>query len=98
LSLLPSLTSWNFQYDVHIIAYSSLFRIINQFHQRVFSDPDVPNGLNRSVDFCAVTLEYDQLLNSYRDEWAERFVQDSDHSGAGYLLSFFLVLTWLTSR
>jgi hypothetical protein len=73
---------------VHIIAYTSLFRIINQFHQKVFSDPDVPNGLNRRIDFRAVTLEYDQLLKSCREEWAERFVRDSDHSGASSLFSF----------
>jgi len=65
---------------VNIIAYTSLFRIINQFHQKVFSDPDVPNGLNRSIDFRAVTLEYDQKLKSCREEWAERFARDSDHS------------------
>lgn len=72
----------NHPYDVHIIAYSSLFRIINQFHQKVFSDPDVPTGLNRLIDFRAVTLEYDRLLNNCREEWAERFAQDSDHSDA----------------
>ncbi|KAH9018312.1 hypothetical protein EDB84DRAFT_1566471 [Lactarius hengduanensis] len=70
----------NHPYDVHIIAYSSLFRIINQFHQKVFSDLDVPNGLNRSIDFREVTLEYDQLLHNCREEWAERFARDSDPS------------------
>ena len=59
-----------------------LFRIVNKFHQEVFSDPSVPNGLNRSIDFRAVTLEHDRLLTNYRQEWAERFAQDSDHSGA----------------
>jgi hypothetical protein len=71
-----------YQYDVHIIAYTSLFRIVNKFHQEVFSDPNAPNGLNRSIDFRAVTLEHDQLLTNYRQEWAERFEQDSDHTGS----------------
>jgi hypothetical protein len=75
-------SEYNHHYDVHIIAYSSLFRIINQFHQRVFSDPNVPNGLNRSIDFRAVTLEYDQLLKDCREQWAEIFAQDSDHNDA----------------
>jgi hypothetical protein len=75
-------SNYNQKYDVHIIAYSSLFRIINQFHQRVFSDPNVPNGLNRSIDFRAVTLEYDQLLKDCREEWSERFARDSDHNDA----------------
>jgi hypothetical protein len=73
---------YNHCYDVHIIAYTMLFRIVNKFHQEVFSDPNVPNGLNRSIDFRAVTLEHDRLLTSYRQEWAERFEQDSDHSDA----------------
>jgi hypothetical protein len=64
-----------------MIAYTSLFRIVNKFHQRVFSDPDVPNGLNRTIDFRAVTLEYDQQLTEYREEWTGRFERDSDHSG-----------------
>jgi hypothetical protein len=51
----------------------------------VFSDPNVPNGLNRSIDFRAVTLEHDQLLTNYRQEWAERFEQDSDHSGSWHM-------------
>jgi hypothetical protein len=29
------------QYDENIIAYTSLFRIVDEFHQAVFSDPDV---------------------------------------------------------
>jgi hypothetical protein len=70
------------QYDVHIIAYTSLFRILNNFHQEVFSDPNVPNGLNRSIDFRAVTLEHDQQLTNYRQEWAERFERDSNHAGS----------------
>jgi len=57
---------------------------VNKFHQAVFSDPTVPNGLNRSIDFRAVTLEHDRLLSNYRQEWAERFERDSDHSGAGF--------------
>lgn len=69
------------QYDIHIIAYTSLFRIVNNFHQEVFSDPNVPNGLNRSIDFRAVTLEHDQQLTNYRQEWAERFERDSDRNG-----------------
>jgi len=73
-------SEFNHPYDVHIIAYSSLFRLINEFHQRVFSDPSVPNGLNRRIDFRAVTLEYDDLLKSCREDWADRFARESDHN------------------
>jgi len=73
-------SQYNHPYDVHIIAYTTLFRIVNKFHQDVFSDPNVPNGLNCSIDFRAVTLEHDRLLTDWRQEWAERFEQDSDHN------------------
>jgi hypothetical protein len=43
---------------------------VNKFHQAVFSDPTVPNGLNRSIDFRAVTLEHDRLLSNYRQSTA----------------------------
>ncbi|KAI9452833.1 hypothetical protein F5148DRAFT_1235129 [Russula earlei] len=49
---------------MHTIAYTSLFRIVNKFHQEVFSDPTIPNSLNRSIDFWAVTLEHDRLLTN----------------------------------
>ncbi|KAI9449290.1 hypothetical protein BJY52DRAFT_1227874 [Lactarius psammicola] len=60
-------STYNHCYDVHIIAYSSLFRIINQFHQKVFSDPDVPNGLNRSIDFREVTLSMTNYCDNCRE-------------------------------
>ena len=56
----------------------------------MFSDPNVPNGLNRSIDFRAVTLEHDQQLTNYRQEWAERFERDSDHNGSCHSLSRYL--------
>ena len=52
----------------------------------MFSDPNVPNGLNRSIDFRAVTLEFDQQLTNYRQVWAERFEQDSNNTGSCHLL------------
>ncbi|KAI9454325.1 hypothetical protein F5148DRAFT_430858 [Russula earlei] len=71
-----------YQYDVLIIAYTSLFRIVNKFHQKVFSGPTVPNSLNHSIDFRAVTLEHDWLLTNCFQEWSEPFERDSDHSDA----------------
>ncbi|KAI9429945.1 hypothetical protein F5148DRAFT_1372352 [Russula earlei] len=60
----------NHSYDMHIITYTLLFRVVNKFHQEVFSDP------------TAVTLEHDRLLTNCRQEWAKRFERDSDHSDA----------------
>jgi hypothetical protein len=45
----------------------------------------MPNGVNCSIDFRAVTLEHDQLLTNCRQEWAERFEWDPDHIGSYHL-------------
>jgi len=66
----------------YTLSLTTLFRIVNKFYQEVFPDPSMPNGLNRSIDFRAVTLEHDLLLTSYCQEWAERFERDSDHTSA----------------
>jgi len=62
------------------VAFTSLFRIVNQF-QEMFPDTNVRDGLNRWTDCHAVTLKYDRMLSNCRQEWAERFEQDSDHTG-----------------
>lgn len=35
------------QYDLHLCAYTALLRIVAQFHNDIFSDPDSPTGLNK---------------------------------------------------
>ncbi len=52
----------------------------------MFQNPNVPNGLNRWLDWRVVTLDYDRILLNYRQEWAERFERDSDHTGEWHLL------------
>lgn len=73
----------NDKYDIHLCGYTALLRIVAQFHDDVFSDPDSPTGLNRSIDFLTVTLEHDNRLTLYFDEWTKRFNEDSDHTDPG---------------
>jgi len=67
----------------------------------VFSDLNIPNKLNHSIDYREVTSEYDRLLRSCHQEWEELFQRDSDHTGAWqppptrYLdfLTFFIIFS-----
>ncbi|KAH8109643.1 fungal-specific transcription factor domain-containing protein [Phellopilus nigrolimitatus] len=68
----------NHAYDVHLCAYSSLLRIVAQFHEEIFSDKDAPGGLNSNTDFRAVTLRHDAILEEYFKEWTQKFQDDSD--------------------
>ncbi|KAL4066300.1 fungal-specific transcription factor domain-containing protein [Scleroderma yunnanense] len=71
------------KYDLHLCAYTALLRIVAQFHDNIFSDPDSPTGLNKSIDFLAVTSKHDDHLTSYSEEWTRRFHEESDRTDPG---------------
>ena len=66
--------------DVHLVAYSSLMRILTHFHADVFDDPDSPTGLNRAKDLRDLTLKHEEFLTQCHEEWEQRFARDSDPS------------------
>jgi len=49
------------QYDLHLCAYTALLRIVAQFHDDIFSDPDAPTGLNK------VRIVIHELFASIKD-------------------------------
>jgi hypothetical protein len=63
---------------VHLVAYSSLMRLLTRFNAEIFSAPDTPTGLNRAVDLREIALRYDAELNGVHGEWTARFARDSD--------------------
>lgn len=74
---------YNDKYDIHICAYSTLLRIVAEFHEAIYSDPDSPTGLNKNMDFREVTLEHDRKLEDFQDEWTRKFDEDSDPNDPG---------------
>ncbi|KAJ3509576.1 hypothetical protein NLJ89_g5151 [Agrocybe chaxingu] len=71
-------SQYNHCYDIHLCAYSALLQIVAKFHDEIFSDSSSPTGLNKKVDFRAITLAHDANLTKYHDEWSQRFKADSD--------------------
>ncbi|KAF9222143.1 hypothetical protein BS17DRAFT_818833 [Gyrodon lividus] len=71
------------KYDIHLCAYSSLLRIVGRFHDDIFSDPNSPTGLNKSINFLAATLQHDAHLTAYFEEWTKRFNEESDPDDPG---------------
>jgi hypothetical protein len=71
------------KYDIHLCAHSSLLRIIGRFHDDIFSDPNSPTGLNKSINFLAVTLQHDAHITTYFQEWTKRFNEESDPDDPG---------------
>ncbi|KAF8554878.1 hypothetical protein OG21DRAFT_1012322 [Imleria badia] len=71
------------KYDIHLCAYSQLLRIVGRFHDEIFSDPNAPTGLNKSLNFLSVTLQHDAELTTYFEEWNLRFQSESDPNDSG---------------
>ncbi|KAF9653763.1 hypothetical protein BDM02DRAFT_3153137 [Thelephora ganbajun] len=76
-------SKFNDRYDIGLCGYTSLLRIVAKFHEELFSDPDTATGLNKSIDFKAVTQQHDDKLTMFNDEWKEKFVE-SDTGESSY--------------
>ncbi|KAH9942813.1 hypothetical protein B0H21DRAFT_695974 [Amylocystis lapponica] len=82
--------------DVGLCAYTQLLRIMASFHEEIYSDPSAPTGLNRALDFRAVTLRHDEQMTRYFDDWTRRFNEDPSVHDAAYKFRASL-LPFLTS-
>ncbi|KDR72902.1 hypothetical protein GALMADRAFT_73007 [Galerina marginata CBS 339.88] len=71
-------SQYNLNLDLHLCGYLALLQIVAKFHEEIFNDPSAPTGLNRKVNFRAVTLAHNEHLTRYQEEWAQKFKEDSD--------------------
>ena len=91
LSIIRNSKDWykrskvNHPYDIHLCAYSTLLRIVAEFHEQIYSDKSTPSGLNEKIDFKEVILDYDRKLEDYFSEWTKRFEEDSDPNGSCFM-------------
>lgn len=68
----------NHCYDVQMVAYTALLRLVGAFLEEVYSDPNSPTGLNKELNFTEVTLRYDAKLNKFAEETSTRFSNEAD--------------------
>ncbi|KAF8514669.1 hypothetical protein JB92DRAFT_2718976, partial [Gautieria morchelliformis] len=69
---------YNHTHDVHLVAYTELLRIVSRFHEKVYSDPHAPNGLNKRCDFRAITEETEIEIRGWHDEVEWSYANESD--------------------
>ncbi|KAG8879787.1 hypothetical protein FRB97_001393 [Tulasnella sp. 331] len=70
----------NHCYDIHLVAYTALLRVVARYLEEVYSDPDSPTGLNKNVDFYTLTDRYNGELFAFQKETSERFNREADMS------------------
>jgi len=85
------MSQYNLPHDVHLCAYSALLRLVARFHDNIYSDPDSPSGLNKQVDFRAVTAHHDGLLTRFYEETFKQFQQESDPNDRGSMFRCLLL-------
>ncbi|KAG6831799.1 hypothetical protein H0H92_007476 [Tricholoma furcatifolium] len=56
-------------FDIHICAYNAELKVMAQFIQQIYSDPDHPTGLNKHVDFERIATETDDKLKQLAAKW-----------------------------
>ncbi|KAI0062632.1 hypothetical protein BV25DRAFT_1803464, partial [Artomyces pyxidatus] len=72
------MSQYNSRFDVHLVAYSSMMRILDKFYRATslrhdsLTDPD-----HFVINFRAVTMDCEGELQHYQKEWAEIFAIDS---------------------
>ncbi|KDQ12615.1 hypothetical protein BOTBODRAFT_413596 [Botryobasidium botryosum FD-172 SS1] len=76
-------SKYNHPYDIHLCTYTQLLRIVARFLEIVYSDPHSPSGLNKTVDYAAVTKKFDEELLAFKEDAAARFAVESDPNDPG---------------
>ncbi|KAI0033222.1 hypothetical protein K488DRAFT_48169 [Vararia minispora EC-137] len=76
----------NDPFDVHLVAHTSILRLLTHFDAEIFSDPDQPLSLSLHVDFREVALRYDTELVVVSDDWTNKFSTDSDPNNPAAVL------------
>ncbi|KAG6880114.1 hypothetical protein C0992_005821 [Termitomyces sp. T32_za158] len=56
-------------FDIHLCAYNAELKVMAGFIQKIYSDPDHPTGLNKTVDFEKIATETDEELKALADKW-----------------------------
>ncbi|KAF9453407.1 hypothetical protein P691DRAFT_694680 [Macrolepiota fuliginosa MF-IS2] len=56
-------------FDIHICAYNAELRVMAKFMAKIYNDPEQPTGLNKNVDFEAISTATDDELKALGDKW-----------------------------
>jgi hypothetical protein len=56
-------------FDIHICAYNSELKVMSAFIAKIYSDPDHPTGLNKTVAFEQIATETDDELKRLGEQW-----------------------------
>ncbi|KAF7373029.1 Protein priB [Mycena sanguinolenta] len=79
------LSPYNSVYDLCLCATTGLLIFLADFHDQIFSEVTGILGSNKHIDFRSATLGHDTKLAAFSHKWANRFVQQSNSTGASFI-------------
>ncbi|KAH9064023.1 hypothetical protein EDB87DRAFT_1701527 [Lactarius vividus] len=56
-------------FDIHLCAYTSELRVLNDFLSTVYSNPEHPTGLNKEIDLGKLASDTDDKIEQLRLRW-----------------------------
>ncbi|KAI5117668.1 hypothetical protein M0805_009701 [Coniferiporia weirii] len=69
-------------FDIQLVAYNVDLRLLGEFSQKIYSNPNNPTGLNKDLDLNNLSSEIDETLVALEAEWNERLSQETDPDDA----------------
>ncbi|GJJ09088.1 hypothetical protein Clacol_003310 [Clathrus columnatus] len=64
---------YNHPYDLHLVSYTELLRIVTRFHEQVYSDPMSKTGLNKNANFQKITDQIEADIKDWHDTTSWRY-------------------------
>ncbi|KAI0787822.1 hypothetical protein C8Q74DRAFT_1315611 [Fomes fomentarius] len=62
--------------DIHLCAYNSELKVLADYRNVIFSDPEHPVGLNKHIDVTAEATKTDDMLARLWETWAARLREE----------------------
>ncbi|KAI0768144.1 hypothetical protein BD413DRAFT_479831 [Trametes elegans] len=66
-------------FDIHLCAYNAELKVLAEYRYTIFSDPEHPVGLNKSLDITAIASSFDDRLAKLGDTWLARIQEANFH-------------------
>lgn len=85
-------------FDIQLCVYNMELRLMGEFLGKIYSDPNHPMGLNKSINFTQIASETDDALRSLGDRWFPRLEEFDRESQESVFRSELLKMSFAYQR
>ncbi|KAL1949311.1 hypothetical protein VTO73DRAFT_8192 [Trametes versicolor] len=85
-------------FDIHLCAYNAELKVLADYRYTIFSDPEHPVGLNKTLDITEIASTYDDKLAKLGEIWLARIKEAGFEGVACELRTSLLKLAYSYAR